>query len=747
MGNFSATPGMTTVNISGTVKNARLVEYPEDETFHMYYLVYEVLSGTDTAAGSSEADREVLVGAMVGEPKNVSLAESGNLNIDFVLEQKQTYHIKIYYKTKENLDSGTPFSDQIDAKVFTKTYTLNNASITRTAQKGTFYENGAISTNDSFNMAKHIEDQINNNSAVFVPIPGIDANGIYVTTRDGITISSTAIDLNTSTTPAEGAQTQGTTIANGRTLKFTTSIASEIVESEQPSLRIFYRLERIAQNDYTDPSRTKDGSDTNKWETVIADSREPEEVLKALTWSNNDEYSGREADAGTGSSSFNQAHFWQYYDDEPDTNGQDLSYAPNPDAISSINTMQMPYYTGGLITPGYYYRVTTRIYQKVGDTYTNVTVSTDGNNQEDPHAESTPELWSAWSTAAGSSKLKTVLSYAESDAITITFGLYDVNDTSVDGKYFVRLAKLEGDEWKVVDATTSKVKIENAGMSYDQAFYMNQSYTKVKFTGLDASSTYRLQFYAAFDTDYDNHIDATEMSASAVSDSYLTGNLTSDILTLDTYYPRQKSSELKAPVSTLGETNGAYEDAFKNKNPYGNSGQLTFAQSSLLAGISGETETMSDDLQAYAGSYTNMYTIKGSNTIWLNYLGAFNTDEIDKISYDVALTTTTGSVQYVSHEIYANDTQDTYGSFSFSNTNGKVTLKLTLNTESEIADEGVASAPLNWMSNKGEYTIILRFYSAKRDADNKIVTDQSSGDPIYVLMKKDGDLDPVFTVQ
>jgi hypothetical protein len=60
-------------------------------------------------------------------------------------------------------------------------------------------------------------------------------------------------------------------------------------------------------------------------------------------------------------------------------------------------------------------------------------------------------------------------------------------------------------------------------------------------------------------------------------------------------------------------------------------------------------------------------------------------------------------------------------------------------------EESSTPAPLN-LSNPGEYTVILRFYRAKRDANNEIVKD-AYGNPTYELMKMDGDLDPVFTVQ
>jgi hypothetical protein len=699
---FTATPGLTTVNIAGNVKNASLVEYPGSESFHLYYLVYKV--------GSTKADQE-LVGAMIGEPLS-----GGNLNLDFALEKNTQYHIQIYYKAKNDL-TDEQFRDFTDANIFGEP--KYNGSSWGKAKAGVFYKVSGSSTESGL-WASYIASRITSSDvgSVFVPVQGVKESATYVTTKEGIRISSTELTLNTTSTPAMDEET---TIEDGRTIKFTTSIASDIVKKEQPTLRIFYRLERVAQNTYDAAS----DKDSVTWDTVIADKREPETVLNGLTWSDDEN--------GT----LSAAHFWQYYDADPDTNGDDMSYAPNPNAISSTNTMQMRYYTGGLITPGYYYRVTTRVYQKSDEAWVNVTLS-DTANDSDAHAESVPELWE------DSLNITSQIRNSESNSITVTFSIYDTNNTSVDGKYFARLAKKQSDgTWEVQEYGKSNVAIANSGLRYDQAYDMNQIYTDVKFTGLDASSTYRLQFYAAYDTDYDNHIDAT------TADSYLTGNLTTNIL--DTSYYPKKDTGISAPESQLS---AAYEEAFAYKNPYNNTSSLEFANSPLLVGVSSETSTLISGLTAYAGRYTGMYSVLSTgNAIELSYGNAFNTGEIDKISYDVELTTSTGAtVTYAMHDIYANDTLATYGSYYFTDkkgnpaTSGSVVLHLTLNTFSESADDTGTSEELNMKTKSGEYTIKLRFYRAKRDAANNIIYD-GSGNPIYEQMKMDGDLDPIFTVQ
>jgi hypothetical protein len=133
-------------------------------------------------------------------------------------------------------------------------------------------------------------------------------------------------------------------------------------------------------------------------------------------------------------------------------------------------------------------------------------------------------------------------------------------------------------------------------------------------------------------------------------------------------------------------------------------------------------------------------------------MGAFNTDQIAVITYEVGLKTTAGAnVTYVSHDIYANDTQAVYGSYTFTDTkgnaatNGKVLLNLTLNTESEVVEDNSQSKPLNFNSNTGEYTVTLYFYRAKRDMNGNILTD-SSGNPVPEdqPLQKDG---VTFTVQ
>jgi hypothetical protein len=385
--------------------------------------------------------------------------------------------------------------------------------------------------------------------------------------------------------------------------------------------------------------------------------------------------------------------------------------------------MFMKYYAGGLITPGYYYRVSTRVYQITEKDnsieYTNVTAANSGtvagaDGTTDLHANSEAVKWDNWDYSKDQSSIrKAVFLYTEGDALTATFALYDVNDTSVDGKYFVRLAEQQTDgTWTVLDDEGDDgVKCDGLDGGYTGALLMDQVYTNVRFTGLKSETTYRLQFYAIMDIDFDNQVETstgmTTDSPNILTDKAMENdNDPYSILKITAYYQNIRTNNHTDMESRLTDI---YKALYGNDKPYEKNVDIKLANSNLLVAYSSGMKTQSSDLTSYAGKFST-FSVKSAQQISVNYTGSYNTSDIAKIDYDITYTSTDRqTTKYYVQGSMLNSMSDGY---YFSSLSGKGTLTFNFITQEEqSSEESTDVSSLDFTKNKGDYTITLRFYS------------------------------------
>lgn len=184
--------------------------------------------------------------------------------------------------------------------------------------------------------------------------------------------------------------------------------------------------------------------------------------------------------------------------------------------------MMIPYYAGGVIRPGYAYRIQAAIYQRGADDKYALVSKTNTATQPDGYRVSNVESWKSASLKDDPQALvQTTNVIRGSDNIKLDFRVNDINGTSLDGKYFVRLAEKQMDgSYKVLEGS------QNSGYYYSDfrgnwmnlAYDMGSTYQKVAFgqnnLKLNPKTTYRLQFYGMMDLAYDNKLDLTDGSDS-----------------------------------------------------------------------------------------------------------------------------------------------------------------------------------------------------------------------------------------
>jgi hypothetical protein len=545
-----------------------------------------------------------------------------------------------------------------------------------------------------------------------------------------VNIKSTALNLGL-----------GGTYETGNALTITTALGSDIVKKEQENLRLIYRIERCKIEDYDAYTDNQQEVPDSVWTTIIADDRDYDKVTN---W---DSAVANSSQVSYKSDITNRAALFSYYgygysneSNASRTSYDDITYDPVQNQIigtesNGNNKMVMSYYAGGLITPGYYYRVSTRVYQietdKAGNVrYNNVTSAdtesssqeSNGTSYDDYHLCSEAVKWNSWKWTESTqpSIMKSVLVYTELNALNVTFALYDYNNTSIDGNYFIRLAKQNDQgEWEVLD---SGVTCEGLAGGYTGALKMNQTYTGVRFTGLESERKYRLQFYAIMDTDFDNKVD---LSSNIKTDTpmLLDAKSTTEVLDTSTYYTNLSVNKRKDMTSRLTDKmsgTGIYATYYGTATPFTNSSAVALKDSNAMVAYSSEMKTKASNYTSYAGLFST-FTVNSANPqqISVNYTGAYNTTEIAKIEYDITYSYTddsgsTKTVYYVQNSLLPNPTDG----FSFSSTKGRGTLTFNFNTQeeqsSEVSSEKASS--LNFIANKGNYDIVLRFYKKVNDS-------------------------------
>lgn len=195
--------------------------------------------------------------------------------------------------------------------------------------------------------------------------------------------------------------------------------------------------------------------------------------------------------------------YWQYYN---------KALLTDPAAATKgRNRLTMNYYAGGVIRPGYVYRISARVFQELDDHTWEMISKETGSDQGFTY--STPTVWNKLKYDLDKNIMLQISNVSRSSTkLKVSYRVRDLNNTSLDEKYFVRLAeqKQNGD-WKILDGSEDSRHYKKVGVQNWQtkAFDMGSSYS-AEFTDLTPNTTYKLIFYALIDADFDNHVDVVE---------------------------------------------------------------------------------------------------------------------------------------------------------------------------------------------------------------------------------------------
>ncbi len=522
----TATGGIVTVNLNAVVENWNLVEYPDSEDFHLYYLIYTyTLDGTTAKKGDNP------VAAMVGTADDIG--SDGTLNLNLTLSSDTKYWIDVYYK-----DAG--IAEKYSVTNWTDTVLLDGLTYTAGDLYVAADSSGAAEVVLTLSGILTSADEDN----VFQSV--VNGTKILVSTLDKLELSGVSMTLGNTSSYTE------------KSLSGTTSITSTVLEVEQDSLYVLYALESCGEGTYQTAA-------DDDWTTVLA---EDGRGSTAATWTEIKKYP---TNAETGN-----------------------------------NTMSYSYEAGGAIQPGNAYRLRAAVYKK--------TVADDNTvtwKLVSEEAVSDAVCWSSLSLKDNESALiQTANTIRSATSIKLSYRMNDVNYTSLDGYYFVRLAEKQADgSYKVLEGTENSTKY---GLDMNLAHAIGTTYQGT-FTGLSSETTYRLQFYALMDLDYDGYLNTTTSGGVLLATDDTVP--TADFSTLySTYYSGMSSYESVPTDLTLGSSS---------------------AGALVLAGYSDDISTRESTATSGAGEPRSV-SVGGAYLLTVRFAGAYNAGDISRITYTLA---------------------------------------------------------------------------------------------------------------
>ena len=301
-----------------------------------------------------------------------------------------------------------------------------------------------------------------------------------------------------------------------------------------------------------------------------------------------------------------------------------------------------------------------------------------------------------------------------STKLKVSYRVRDLNNTSLDEKYFVRLAeqKQNGD-WKILDGSEDSRHYKKVGVQNWQtkAFDMGSSYS-AEFTDLRPNTTYKLIFYALIDADFDNHVDVVETGDRLkIPGQNLLTTTEGEVMDL-TYFTDASQSKIQDNYSKL------YQKFFGISSPSATTG-MKAENDSAYATVIGYTDDYvmrSPDAECSVGDQYGI--VVSNNELTLKFTGAFGLDNISRIEYRLYHATDT-SIDYSSMVEKPDTVKSLFDAVGVSGfgTDGDVMLTLK---------------PGQTLSTPGVYYIIIRFESRTEDGSYKTVESHT-----YMFNKKD----------
>ncbi|MCD8198402.1 MAG: hypothetical protein LUE24_14790 [Lachnospiraceae bacterium] len=547
------TSGLTEAKVTVKIGNYGLMDYPDGEDFHLYYLLYEVTDETD----SDGIALLELKGAMIGAAIDATMDGSDPTQTITLtdLEPDKTYYLYIYYKDNRGTTEDTKAT--ADSTLFAtayQTYDYTDGTFTTDATVAKLLESTIIATanyprsNDAYNCFTKISGQGTHLlTSAYTDTEGTVHAATYdyyciIEPQDGIEISSMKFDL--------GNDDPYYSTTNGDVSGKTLSCSVTVSYMQDENTVAYFILERCATN--------LNQSLPSNWKTVLM----PEDYYSIVTTA------GAESvyctPAIETSNVLNAGHYEYYATYEKDgitlTSGSDYQYTAlaETETGSGVYTasMSLTYYPmlGGVIEPGYVYRMKALVYQLTydGDVLKSAElVSIDSTDSTQSYSTS-QTTWSAYSYSSDNPLINVTNLDWSSNTITCYIKAQTGYYTWLDRTYYVRLCEWDttNSEWVILADEASNGQggtikygtITSGGTAtsiYDYAFGVEDSSTQLTFEGLASDTTYSIQFFGLIDTDYDGYVniasDGTPLAA-----EYTT---TPTFALLEGWYPTSDSSQ------------------------------------------------------------------------------------------------------------------------------------------------------------------------------------------------------------
>ena len=451
---------------------------------------------------------------------------------------------------------------------------------------------------------------------------------------------------------------------------------------------MFFVLERCPLN--------KRWTDENNWKTVVADmgttgvSESSEDYAPAYPTdeSINPEFRGWDGDV----TKLTKNNFRSY----------GASYIYNPLTASGSEytaSMELTYYPGQVILPGYYYRVRAMIFQYEEGWKNPTLVSLADVKSDQQYLSSGVWIWQKYEYNA--SDLPVKVTNVERDQTTIK-ATVRATDTGfyLDNYYYARLWKYENNQWVIQEDNTYYGTNTKTGKTWNQeALKVGDTYV-LSFKELTPNTQYQIRFYGLMDSDYNNKLNIAGSG----------GPLTAEDNTLiytntESYQSDPQYNPLNNSLSTLyqkylGIASSAKADKLKIAN-------ATNAEQVLL-NTSSNITTFAADQTATIGSMYQYNVNASAHQIQLFFDGASGLSNAKTISYTIIYLGAATDVGTVSGQITAGNNDKS--PMDNGGTNGDVALT--------IKDDRLD------LSNSGTYYIQLRVL----DKDGKTIEEPATID-------------------
>lgn len=480
--------GLTEVQAGGTLRNYQLLNYPktgtgdEREPLHLYYAVYEETKTADETTLT-------LKGVVIGDSSTI-LDKEGKCAVRFTgLDQGKNYRIYIYYKDNRSDDAKT------DQELFgtvpeAGTCVTGNAAeklakVFTPLKEGKLNPESNTVTDSKITKLPGLPSHLVTEADQDVGIEAVYDNYIEINTLDGIPVNNLRMVLDTGAAYINnGASSKSLTIGSG----------SVSVQDEQT--KVYLALERC-------PAGSEGTED--EWKTVIANEGYDNAEEKALL-----QQAGIWRDWANINRSLTRNANLKYFENYPQCKVSGLSSSDITTSATITPSISMPVYPEGVFQPGYSYRVKEVIFQYDADGKNPLLVSLDGKGSDNRYGLSDTVTWSLYSynelnrpVTLTNIVQEVTDDSASENTISMNMSIRQLN--YLDNKIYVRICEKQNGIWQVLDDDQYYDTIGSTKIN-QMAFAPSSSY-QLKFRNLKKGTTYRLQFYALVDRDYDNQVD------------------------------------------------------------------------------------------------------------------------------------------------------------------------------------------------------------------------------------------------